>query len=140
MGGIVSIELLTICEWIGAGMHKTDVPNPTWEQIDSAIRALDGRRRNDLYLHPDADNPETYLAVGGGDERYIVSGSIDNERFRTVVMEPLEDAQHERLVVGGQAGDFPRNWILDVETALRAARSFFESGDFGGGELTWIEA
>jgi len=121
-------------------MASAELSDPTWEQVEDAIRDLDECSHNDLYLHPDASKLETYLAVGGGSGRYLVTGSIDNDRFPTAVKAVERDVRHELLVVGGQAGDYPRNWILDLDSALRAARSFFETGEFCGGGLHWIDA
>lgn len=135
----MAIELLTVCEWNGPHMERTEFPQPSWEQVEDAIRDLDERAHNDLYLHPDASNLETYLAVGGGSGRYLVTGSVDSERFPTAVKGIESDASRELLVVGGQAGDYPRNWILDLDSALRAAQSFFDTGEFAGGGVTWLE-
>ena len=135
----MAIELLTVCEWNGPHMDRADILYPTWDQVEDAIRCLDEHDRNDLYLRPSASNPETYLAVGGGAGRYLVTGSIENERFPTVVKDGDGDGGCEILVVGGQSGDYPRNWIVDLDTALAATRSFFETGEFAGGGVTWIE-
>jgi Immunity protein Imm1 len=136
----LTIELLFVCEWTGAHMERTGFPQPTWEQVEHAIRDLDERAHNDLYLHPDASNLETYLAVGGGSGRYLVTGSVNNERFPTAVKHADSNAARDLLVVGGQAGDYPRHWILDLDSALRAARSYFETAEFAGGGVVWIDA
>ena len=135
----MAIELLTICEWAGPARHTTDVDQPGWEAVDAAVRALDNACRNDLYLTPQKADPETYLCIGGGAGRYIVTGSIRNEEFPTVI-DPSKAAEPEEvLVVGGQSGCFPGNWAVDLDTALRAARSFHATGEFAG-EVTWIRA
>jgi hypothetical protein len=121
-------------------MKSTDFPHPTWEQVEDSIRKLNERSHNDIYLHPDALNLETYLSVGGGSGRYLVTGSLDNERFPTAVRAVDEDGSRELLVVGGQSGHYPRNWILDIDLTLRAARSFFDTGEFGGGGVVWVDA
>lgn len=136
----MSIELLVVAQWNHPHMESADILNPTWDQVEDAIHALDEETRNDLYLHPLASNPETYLAVGGGSGRYLVTGSIDNERFPTVVKGSESTPTRELLVVGGQAGDYPSEWIHDLDLALRAARSFYETGEFGGGGVTWVDA
>jgi Immunity protein Imm1 len=136
----LAIELLTVCEWNGQQMNRTEFPRPTWEQVEDAIRDLDERAHNDLYLHPDASNLETYLAVGGGSGRYLVTGSVNNLRFPTAVKHAESNAAREPLVVGGQTGDYPRHWILDLDSALRAARSFFEAAEFAGGGVIWLDA
>ncbi len=135
----MAIELLTVCEWNGPQMVSTDILAPKWSQVEAAIRALDECVRNDLYLQPRACDPETYLAVGGGNGRYVATGSINNERFPTAVWQLADNGSRESLVVGGQTGDYPRSWILDLDSALRATRSFFDTGEFSGGGVTWLE-
>ncbi len=136
----MSIEVLNVCKWVGPHVETVEHLNPSWELVEDAIRDLNGRERNDLYLCPTASDPETYLCVGGGGGRYVVTGSARSESFPTVVSGPGDDGGQELLVVGGQAGYYPRHWVVDLETALRAARSFYESGEFAGGGAQWVEA
>jgi hypothetical protein len=136
----MAIDLLVVCEWTEASVHKEEYREPSWELVEIAIRDLNGQSRNDLYLQAVASDRETYLAVGGGGGRYLVSGSLRGESFPTVISGSSSDSKRESLVVGGQAGDYPRNWILDLDTALRAAKSYFQSGEFGGGEAQWVNA
>lgn len=125
------IEILTISEWIGASRKDTVLENPAWPDIEKAIRDLNNENLNDLYLQPTREDPETYLCVGGGNGRYIVSGSIRNEEFPTVVDVAKSSDTREQLVVGGQGGDYPSSWIVDLDTALHAAKLFFELGSCG---------
>ena len=120
-------------------MESADILHPTWNQVEDAIRALDEGSRNDLYLTPYASNPETYLAIVDGNGRYLVTGSVDNERFPTATGQVEDDGARELLVVGGQTGDYPRSWILDFDPVLPAVRWFFDTGDFTGGGVTWLE-
>lgn len=136
----MAIERLDAPTWLSDLGRQID--NPTWDEVEAAIRALDGRDRNDIYLVPRIADPETFLGVGGGGGRYLVTGIIASERFPTVVKElgrgaKRHEGERELLVVGGQEGDYPRRWIIDLETALRAARAFHETGEFGGGEVLW---
>ena len=130
----MAIQLLTICEWKGTGRIDHEAPDPTWEEIEKGIRALNNRDVNDVYLYADAENDEEFLCIGGGDGRYVVTGAYE-ESFPTVV-DP-ERGGEELLVVGGQEGSYPSRMIVSLDVALRAARSYFESGTFGGGGLTW---
>ena len=134
------IEQLTVNVWIGRGVTREEIARPSWDQVEAAIRALNERERNDIYLTPSACDLETYLSVGGGDGRYLVTGSINNERFPTVATGPrLGSAREatEELVSGGQMGDYPCRWILDLATALRAIRSFYDTSEFGGSDVIW---
>lgn len=133
------IQLLTVCEWVGPRVQQVEYREPSWELVEDAIRNLNGRERNDLYLCPAVSDPETYLCVGGEAGRYLVTGSVRGESFPTVVGGPGGDGARETLVVGGQAGDYPQHWVVDLDTALRAARAFYDSGEFGGGGVQWVE-
>lgn len=128
------IALMTICEWTAGSRHDAEVRDPSWDEIARAIRALDGAARNDLYLCPDADDPGTYLCVGGGDGRYVVAGAIaiDSE-FPTLVDADRPATPMEVVVVGGQAGRYPANWVVGLDAALAAARAFYDARGFGGG-------
>jgi hypothetical protein len=60
--------------------------------------------------------------------------SLDRgESSPTFAPAPGAEGERERLLVAGNVGSFPRNWIAELDTALRAARSFYEAGGFGGG-------
>lgn len=126
----MSIDLLTICEWKERSVKNTEIHDPNWATIEEAIRDLNNNDRNDLYLHPKENDFETYLAVGGGDGRYLVTGSIKNERFPTLVDHQKPDRPKQLLMVGGQEGEYPGNWIVNLNKALETVKSFYEAGEF----------
>lgn len=129
----MAIDVLTVCEWVNRSVNRTEVRNPSWPDVERAIRSLNNCGRNDLYLTPDENEPETYLAVGGGDGRYLVTGSVRNETFPTIVNPDKASSPKQLLLVGGQEGDYPANWIVDLESALHAASVFYEAGTFDAG-------
>ena len=138
----MTIERLVVSYWGKAPIPTRIVGNPTWQQVESAIRALDAADYNDIMMIPVVANEGTWLAVGGGAGRYVVTGSIEHNRFPTVVREPgiglkRHEEENEMVMVGGQEGDYPRRWIVDLETAMRAARAFHLTGEFGGGRILW---
>jgi metal-dependent hydrolase (beta-lactamase superfamily II) len=133
----MAIDRLTICDWTGRGKHDTVIDRPTWQDIEAAIGALNNRNLNDLYLQPDGSNPETYLCIGGGAGQYVVSGCVDNEYFPTLVDPQRPSEPRVALVVGGQLSAFPSHSIVDLESALLAARSFYTTGGFGG-DVHWV--
>src|SRR5262245_10382705 len=128
----MAVDLLTVCEWHGAGKTDHEIPKPSWADVEQAIRALDGSARNDLYLQPDHSDPGTYLCVGGGSGRYILTGAIDIDReFPTLVDSGRPATPQEAIVLGGQEGLYPANWVVGLEGALSAARAFYDAGGFG---------
>jgi hypothetical protein len=135
----MALDTLTTSVWLDTECKTNECSNPTWAEVADAICALDGRSINDVYLTPTGEDPETYLCIGGGDGRYIVSGSVKNERFPTLIDETRLETPQEEIVCGGQAGLFPANWVVDLQRALRAAQDFYESSGFDG-ETRWIDA
>jgi hypothetical protein len=57
----MAIDVLTICEWVDRSVNHTEIKNPSWFDVEEAIRSLNNAERNDLYLIPDENDPETYL-------------------------------------------------------------------------------
>jgi Immunity protein Imm1 len=95
-----------------------------WEEIEAAIRELDGHRRTLVTLEAEG---ETHMAIGGGTGRYLVYVTFDNENFNYLV-NPSKPDNAETLVVGGQEGIYPAKWCVDLATTLRAAKAFAELG------------
>jgi Immunity protein Imm1 len=133
----MGIEQLTICDW-ARQPRDLEIWNPQWPQIEVAIRALNNQNLNDIYLTPSRDTPGTYLSVGGGAGRYLVTGAIGiDEKFPMLVDEHSDDESLRPLVVGGQGGEFPARWLVSLEAALSAAHAFFESGGFDC-DVRWV--
>jgi len=97
---------------------------------------LNNRERNDIYLTPSDSNHQTYLCIGGGAGRYLVTGCIENGRFPTLIDPSKPEQEKERIVSRGQEVLVPSQWVVDLESVLKAARSFFEAGDFNSG-IAW---
>jgi hypothetical protein len=135
----MSIAELIICEWKGTGLKEQVINRPSLKTVVAAVRALDNAARNDLYLYPKAGSVETYLCVGGGKGRYLLSGQLPGERFPTLVDPSRPALPKEALVVGGQESLYPRNWIHPLDIALRAVEEFWNTGAFGGAGLNWGE-
>ena len=137
MGEPVSLARLTVCEWSGARRSDVVVEHPGWAAVEAAIRALNGTTHNDVYLYPTESDTDTYLCVGGGSGRYIVSGATSAGEFPTLVDLARTGEPEERIVVGGQPGDYPGHWIVDLDAALKAARAFYDAGAFTG-DVQWV--
>lgn len=132
----MAIDRLVICRWSGNTKEDQIVQNPTWFDVENAVKRLNGKEYNDIYLTPDIGNEETYLAIGGGDGQYLVAGSINNEIFPTYVDAEKSVEKQVQIVVGGQLGDYPENYIVSLDAALKAVKSFYETGNFGN-DVPW---
>jgi hypothetical protein len=127
----MAIGRLTVCDWTRGVRSDIVIDDPSWQDVEDAIRALDGHRRNDIYLYPDKQNEETWLAIGGGDGRYILTGGVAvDQEFPTLTDPGKPPEPEEAIVVGGQEGLYPGNWVLTLESALRGARAFYDVGGF----------
>jgi hypothetical protein len=129
----LGIGRLQICDWSNLQKRDTEIPFPKWIQVEEAICALNNNNLNDLYLIPQVGSLETFLGVGGGAGRYLVTGSIAGNSFPTLVDSECADNTLAPLVVGGQLGEYPRNWLISLDTALAAAHAFYNAGGFDCG-------
>lgn len=135
----MSIGLLIVSTWSGPLNESTHVEQPSWRDVEAAIRGLNGATHNDVYLCPEPTVTESYLCVGGGDGRYIVTGATKGGKFPTLTDPTRTREPRETLVVGGQPGDYPGHYVVPLETALRAARTYFDTGAFDR-DAHWVEA
>jgi hypothetical protein len=131
----MTVYSLTTYVWNGADVFEETVFHPPCA-VEQAIRALEGQERNDLYLQLLENDPETWLAVGGGSLGYVVNGSIANERFPALVLRDSPSEPSVRLVVGGQEGDWPCNQVVPLAQALDAALRVHTTGSFECG-IEW---
>lgn len=118
------ISKISIENWEGNHNDGLLEEAKTWEEIEAAIRGLDGHRRTLVTLEAE---DETHMAIGGGDRGYFVYVTFDNENFHYLV-DPSKSDNGETLVVGGQEGIYPARSCVDLSTTLRAAKGFAEFG------------
>ncbi|MBC6479708.1 MAG: hypothetical protein GDA56_19925 [Hormoscilla sp. GM7CHS1pb] len=124
---------LSVEKWVGPLDEGHLIENPTWQQIESAICELDGKTKTLVTLGADE---ETYMTIGGGEGgKYIVSVTFDNIDFYNSVDRSL-GSKMEKLVVGGQLGNYPAKISVDLQTALLAAQTFARSGELEE-SVTW---
>ncbi len=111
------------------------IENQDWNQIEAAIRELDGKSKTLVTLGADDSEAlatlgasDTYMTIGGGGAgKYVVSVTFDNISFYNLVDLSKPD-RTEKLVVGGQEGIYPSKMCVDLLRCLLAARTFSESG------------
>jgi Immunity protein Imm1 len=105
---------------------RRELSNPSWSDIEMAIRQLNGVDRT-LVLFG-SGTPVPHMAIGGGREgKYIVYTTYDNTTFYTMVGTDRSEGKVV-FVAGGQLGDYPIRNCVTLERALRAAQVFAEEG------------
>lgn len=76
------------------------------------------------------------MAIGGGDQgRYIVYATPDNKVFHKLI-NPQAPRGKCLMVAGGQRGDYDLELCVGLSEALRAAKTYAESGQLDP-ELQW---
>jgi hypothetical protein len=125
---------MTTEKWVGNKNLGSFIENPNWNQIESAIRELDGVNHTLVTIGADE---ETYMSIGGGAGKYVVTVTFDNFDFY-ILMDSSKSNDIEKLVIGGQGGNFPANQCIDLLRCLLAARTFALEGKLDE-LLTWIE-
>lgn len=114
---------------------QTERRNPRWEDIEQAIRRLDGNTCT-LVTIGIGEAPVPHMAIGGGENgKYIVYSTPDNMTFHTLV-DPSAPGGKCFLVAGGQRGRFERKICVNLADALRAAKTYAEKGETDTA-LTW---
>ncbi|WP_373536254.1 Imm1 family immunity protein [Microcoleus sp.] len=129
------VSNLSAENWVGNQDEGNLIENPTWSQIKQAIRELDGKSKTLVTFGAD---DECYMSIGGGElGKYIVNITFDNVSFHNLVVPSKPDAI-EKLVVGGQEGNYSAKMCVNLETALLAAQTFTVSGQLQI-SLSWEE-
>jgi Immunity protein Imm1 len=118
------ISKFSVEDWQGSSNKSSLRSVCDWKGIETAIKELDGHRKTLVTLESD---DETHMAVGGGTNLYVVYLTFDNETFHYLVDLAKSDAD-QNLIVGGQEGIYPAKLCVDIDSALKAAKTFSELG------------
>ena len=116
-----------------------EVLAPTWEQLKALILELDEDKQT-LVTYGDEEAGD-YMAVGGGNGRYICYLSYDDEEkiFMLVDENVSPDSSEEvELVTGGQRGRFHRREGVSLPAVLPAAETYYRTHAPDAG-LCWQE-
>lgn len=113
----------------------TELEQPAWRDIEEAIRRLDGSTCS-LVILGIGEPPTPHMGIGGGENgQYIVYATPDNIVFHTLI-NPNATSGKVMLVAGGQRGAYEKQICVGLPEALRAARTYAESGELDS-SLTW---
>lgn len=119
------------------------IDNPTWEDVERAIHALDGTAITEVMLSPPPPKgpPEGdhHMGIGGGkDGCCIVYITEDNLHFWNLRDTAKKNKEKSiRMTVGGQEGDYYEAQCVPREWALKVARDYFDHGRRAD-SVTWV--
>ena len=101
----------------GGGSERIRKQQPTWEDVEGAVRRLDGSRFVEVNL---ADSEDTGLIIlGGYGGRYVCHD--DNY----LLVDPRSADDPPLRVTDDD--EYPGSWTVDLEAALKAARVYFDT-------------
>lgn len=130
----MSMIVLQTDKWDGVYNRSDTYKNPTWEEIETAIKALDQKKRTQIVIQrEDSSN----ISVGGGNGRYYVCITTSDERF-LILKQEKKGKGKKQLVVGGQVGNYPTETIVTITLVLKAVETFHKTGKIEK-TLNWIE-
>jgi Immunity protein Imm1 len=119
------ITKISVEDWIDNQNKGCEIKASIWSEIELAIKSLDGQTKTLATLETDG---ETHMLIGGGQGKYVVYATFDNEIFYSLI-DPSKSDQDESVVVGGQKGLYPAKFCVDLETVLQSAQKFAEFGE-----------
>ncbi len=127
------ISDMTTEQWLGNKNEDNLIKNPNWTEIKTAITELDGHSKTLVTI---AIDDEQYLTIGGGKlGKYVVSVTFDNMTFYHLI-NPQKYTQVQKLIIGGQLGNYPDKICIDLNTAILATKTFAETGEMDR-SLVW---
>jgi L-alanine-DL-glutamate epimerase-like enolase superfamily enzyme len=114
--------------------RETSIGSPARRDVEQALRHLDGKEFNDLYLR--TSDAETYLGICGGAGRYMVAICDHNEQFGQLLNTQDPSDVEEHIMCGGQLTRFSRRHLVDLQTALTAAVHYLATAE-AAPTLSW---
>ena len=103
-----------------------------WEGVEDLIGSLDGEERT----HVSLGDPETHLVCGGAaDSGLVLFVQLDGE-IHQLLSSTGGGEETVELVAAGQPGIYPSRYVVDLQLAKRAARTFVEDSTLAS-SLTW---
>jgi hypothetical protein len=127
----LAIKVLEVTEYPpgGRGYETHSTPNPTWDQVEAAIRALDHHRLPFVFIGlREACRGEDCLSVLGGPNGYAITAA-DSEGGWVQYFDPNHEGG-EIAVWTSDQGFHPREQYVtyDLGLVLRVASYYAERG------------
>ncbi len=111
-----------------SGEKTITTSDPEWEQIEEAIRSMDGSCRPSVTL---SLGEEAHMGIGGGKQgRVIVYATFDGESFHNLLPEDISSGEIEMCVCCFPVGVELKE-TASVGLAVEAARVLSEKGILG---------
>ncbi|MBX3251011.1 MAG: hypothetical protein KF901_27790, partial [Myxococcales bacterium] len=120
--------------WVNAKDEGWSADWPADVEFENALLRLDAVQYTMIILE---SSGEKYMAIGGGDGRYVVYVASESERFWSLIGLRSEPGVC-MLNVGGQEGDYPLREVVSLAQARDAGLEFIRTGEMDPAQ-TWEE-
>jgi len=117
--------ILIADEWSGLDCRQLTMKDPTWSDVARLVGNLDASKRTMVILKRDEDNN---LIIGGGRGQYVISASVDGDRFFSLVLSGKPSSPDVCLNIGGQEAEYPPDQVVDEVAAIACATEYLKSG------------
>jgi hypothetical protein len=112
----------------GVALEPVRIPNPSWDEVERCIRALD------QYCHPlvrlclsDDETDNDNLDILGGNGKYAIFQTCAEWIF----YDPNKGDDEVEVWLSDQGSRWPdSNVCNDIERVIRIAREFFRNGSY----------
>lgn len=111
--------------------------NPTWREVQSLIRQLDGTTYCDLTIENPMDSGHEMYISGGNEGRYIVVVQKAEQGYR-YLSHRGKSTKEIAVVVGGLERYHPANQVHKIRRVLKAAKHFLKSATMDR-RLSWVK-
>lgn len=112
--------------WEGIEQSGAILLNPSWEDIDAAIRKLNGETYTIVRLQ---GKYEAHMVIGGGAHgRYIVYATFNNEDFFNLASDDKAIGS-VLLCIGGREENLSMETVVDFALVFKAVGAFVELGE-----------
>ncbi len=122
---------------VGPNSSELVITDPSWSQIESAIRQLDGKNRTMVILSQEIAEFE-YMVVGGGKNGVYSCGVYDQQGREFILIDPSKSSATFIKVPTGQPTTLSLRETIELEDAIIAAKEYSETGERAE-ELVWEE-
>jgi hypothetical protein len=117
---------ITVSTWRVPTGTEVSWFNPTWPEVVSLIRQLDGGEFCDLTIENPADSGHEMYISGGNEGRYIVVIQKAEKGYRYLTGTGKSTTQLA-VVSGGLEKYHPSTQVHKIRIVLQAAKHFFNS-------------
>jgi hypothetical protein len=107
------------------GHHETCLRNPSWDEVEAAVRSMDGERLYGISLEREGNS--CMGICGGNDGRYVVAGYM--EGFGDFICASgMQSGPAMEVAVTGDFNCYASANIVNADQAVAIAKAFCQRG------------